>query len=407
MLPFTNFDIRLPPSGPTYQGTADGQIFIWDQTLGKWSIGANPGSTTEFDFIIQDRADLVDAVGTPVAGEFVLVDGSYFFKDDVLLDPGETVAADNVTVFMMGGGPVGSLDRGFRGNGAASTPAFDIRNGADVRLFNMRIAGAGIAQHGVAVTASTLDADWCAFPTTAGGSQPGLQLGLTSEGRISRTIIGGGVEGVEITGGAKHLFRDCTITSGSAGNGLRANVGATVTRLQFDGCFFRGSGTGTEPVVLETAPDLDAFFNHCEFESNATSTPCALVRGIGSLSMMGGFLHCSAGAPLGDGVSLATDPMQGGVQLIGLHGHALDDLVVASVNFDCRRAVIMGCDTATDVAVGIDWQAPVPTNGGLLIIGNNFDTTTPLQGITAATANVNLKACSDRNGLMTETAIVP
>jgi len=99
--------------------------------------------------------------------------------------------------------------------------------------------------------------------------------------------------------------------------------------------------------------------------------------------------------------------MQGGVQVIGLHGHALDDLVVASVNFDCRRAVIMGCDTATDVTVGIDWQAPVPTNGGLLIVGNNFDTTTPLQGITAATANVNLKACSDRNGLMTETAIVP
>ncbi|HKJ10926.1 MAG TPA: hypothetical protein VJ976_00910 [Ornithinimicrobium sp.] len=401
-----NFDMRLPPSGPTFEGTADGQTFVWDQTLQKWNIALDPGNITEFDFIIRDRADLVDAVGTPVAGEFILVDGSYFWGDDVLLDPGETVAADAVTVFMMGGGPVGSLDRGFRGNGAASDPAFDIRNGANVRLLNMRIAGAAIAQHGVAVAGATLDADWCAFPTTAGGSQPGLLLGATSVGRISRTTIGGANEGVEITGGAKHLFRDCTITSGSAGNGLTANVGATVTRLQFDGCFFRGSASGSPPVVLETAPDLDVFFNGCEWESNAANTPCLLARGIGSLVVDGGFMSCSA-APVGDGLSLATDPMQGGVQVIGLHGHALDDLVVASVNFDCRRAVIMGCDTATDVTVGIDWQAPVPTNGGLLIVGNNFDTTTPLQGITAATANVNLKACSDRNGLMTETAIVP
>lgn len=403
-LPF--FNLRAAASGPVIEAANAGDTIVWNATEKQWETGPAAGFT-EFDHIISSRADLVAAVGAPVGGEFLLTAGSYFFRQNVQLDAGETVAADAVTVFLMGGGPVGSLDRGFEGNGASSDAAFHIRNGANVRMLNMRIAGVAIAQHGVLVENSEIDFDYCALPTTAGGSQPGLLLGAGSTSRVNNTSAGGGVQGVLIEGGAKHLFRGCILQGGSSGSGVRANVGATVCRIQFDGCFFRGSASGSPPVLLETAADLDAFFHHCEFECNVTGGQCLLVRGIGSLTVIGGFFNGTASAPLPDGISLATDPMQGGVQIIGAHGHSLDDFVVASNLFDCRRAVIAGCDTATDVTVGVDWQAPVPANGGLLLIGNNWDTATPLQGVNAATARVNLKACSDRNGLMTETAIVP
>lgn len=404
-IPFPDFDMRLPPMGPTFEGVNDGDTFVWNATTKKWNIGPGGGAgVTEFDFLISTRADLVAAVGAPVGGEFLLVDGSYFFKEEVDLDDGERVAADGVDVFIMGGGREGVLDRGWNGNFASSEAAFVVRNGANVTLYNLRIGAVQIARHGILVE-DTSDIEFfdCDIPTSTGGSQPALEMTGTGTLRATRTFFGGALAAVEITGAVRVNMTDCECVAGLGGDGLNVTLGAVDADMHFRGCRFGGSAPGGQAVQLDAA-QLDVFFIDCEFDGPQPAQPVCVIDALSSIQVVGGFMFNSSGTP-GDGWSIDGN-IAGGAQFLGQQAEELDDFIIRTAGTQ-NRVVVADCDTAADVATGVDWAtASIPTNG-LLEHGNQFNTLTPFQNHASTDARVNRKCNSLQGGLSTETAIVP
>lgn len=392
----TDMSLRLSPSGAELVGENAGDILTWDPTVRKWKSGPNTGAITEFDHIITDRLSLVAAVGSPVAGEFTLPSGSYFFKEPLDLDPGEFLAvAQDARVLIMGGG----ANKEVQGGTGATAATLVARTGCALDLISLALAAPTAGQPAfVSEGTAETRAQSCLFRGIA-STTCAEQRGTGNFSATQCVFSGGQSGGFEQNDGSVTLTA-CRL-DGGASNGFRM-VGASVMNAILTACQISGNGASAAGLMNGANTDLSAV--NCFWSVDNDGTHCFQILQASSVNIRGGEIFSTAGTP-GDGVSVEGN-VTGGIQLSGIAFANLDDAITRMAGTQ-NRVTIMGCDSAADVAVGVDWAtANIPTNG-LLAVGNQWNTLTPLQNFTAADARVNWKANSLFGGLSTETAIVP
>lgn len=373
--------VRAPAGGP-----------ITTVTLG--AIGLEQA----FDFIITDRASLV-AVVAPIGNVFDLPTGSYAFKQALTLNAGERIRVPNgSSVLCMGMGPSKVLSSSALG----TDPLWEIEAGAvaninylsllypagdtgpcllsssdDTRLTGCRIDGNTTADAALRVSAGDCYAVQCDIVGASGATEMGFEMDGVARARLSNcdiTSLGGGLFAIHMTGTsiAQELYcSNCRITG----------------------------DTGT--TIAVRSDDADVWLDNCEINSLTDGVTIVACGPASSLSIRGGEIRNTAGGT-GDGV-VFNNGTTVGVDISGVFFHTLDE-AIRQTGATQNRVTISNNDFFS-CNIALDW-ATIPADG-LLIHGNRFNGSTPFQGFTPATADVNAKCNSQNAGLTTETAIVP
>lgn len=388
-IPFSTFNLRLSPSGPLIEGTDDGDVIVWDAATGQWRTGT--GGITEYDHLISSRADLV-AVVAPVGGVFTLPAGSYFLKADVALDAGESILIDDNVLFA-GGGREYTLQ-----GGDPATPCIVV-DGGNLKMQNLSIMGpSSTTIDALSLVDGSIRAHNCDISSGVGPTAF-QQTGGTAQ--FWGCDFAGATETCALQAGLFHAV-GCRFFGGVSNGGIDVS-GASELDVTLVDCLVEGGASGGAAVNLDNV-NVDFYSAMCIFDQPAAAANVFNVAAASSVQMVGGLVVNTNATPA-DGIVFAGN-VQGGVQLIGVSAENLDAFVIRNSGTQ-RRVVVNGCDTASDVAVGVDWAtASIPTNG-LLELGNQFDTTTPFTNHASTDARVNRKANTLQSGLSTETAIVP
>lgn len=366
--------LRLGPSGPPIVGNNVGDVLVWDGA--EWVPGSTTGGTA-WDHVVSSLADLP----APVAGVIELTDGSWAFKAPIDLGANVLSVPSGVSVLMKGMGGFnekvlsGDASRVLliEGNAHIETLTIEAVNGAAVEL----------------ATNASLASLLCEFDGDAQGVT--MSAGLW---RDSMSRVVGDAEAMVMTGGRVHLSQTRFLSGTSE---CFDASGASVTEVWMQGCLLQAPGAST---VVFDCPAGTFVSEGTAFECD-TGNPVILSSLALGLQLVGGRLQGTAGI----GVQVAGNITRH-LQLVGVQGAALSSFLSRTAG-TVRQATVQGCSTFSDVAVGITWAAASAPTNGLSVVGNTFDTATPLSGFTAASARCNLKANVSAGALMQETAIVP
>lgn len=394
----TSMKLRLNQAGAELVGPANGDQLRWNSTTRQWEAFTftPPTVETAFDFILEDRADLVAAVGPPVGTDFQMVSGSYALKQGFTIDPTERLFFPNGAAILMVGMGSGKELSGSPGSGNALA---EFETGTVVDLIGLSLTALGNGSDAVIVHGATLRTYGCRFRANATGGTAAiidnadgiwLDFGSRFESQSDNFVILGGQPNFT---GSRFI--------GGVGPCIDASAPSLDVRAKFSLCDFDG---GTVSAIQHSATNGDLFFVDCTVRSNNNGVDCVSLNGGSSFQWIGGNIVSTAGTP-GDGIRFNGD-MTGGSQIIGPTFDNLDDAIQYQAGTQ-RRVTIVGCDSATNVAVGVDWpSANIPTSC-LLVVGNQFDTATPFQNFIETDARVNRKANSFAATLSSETPIVP
>lgn len=376
--------INRSPSGPFFRGTEDGQVPVWNASVGEWQASFSSG----VDYVISSRADLL-AVVAPVSGAFNLPVGAYFIKQDITLNDGEYLVASNIEFV--------SNDKTVSGNPPASFGLFNSNSFPKLRSVNfisnnaqpaIRLSGSTLVINGgfaisilgnaVEITANAILKAFD-FQMYGAGSAIDMVAGraylvtcLLNSG--SSSISGACIRMTNSVNSKRIYAVNCDFSC--FGSAVCLDINSSTGSTSLVNCLITVGGAGIAPVVLTLARNL-------------TLNGCA-------------FTHQGGGSPVGVRINGAVDSI------------ILDGNTFESYAYACRhsagvvdRATFLANDMNNISAGLIDWAAAnIPTNG-LLIMGNQVDGANFFTGFTQSSARVNAKANSRAGALVSETAIVP
>lgn len=397
---------------------------------------------TEFDFILESRADLIAAVGAPVGGVFTLLSGSYALKLGFALNAGEGLLCPvGASVLMMGLGEAKVLSS----DPGAGNPLLDIAANANCELItvnltstvtnsigvrsagNLKTIGCNlVASTGSGLAVSVTDGSWRDTGSTcrggtggavnlSGGVHQAAQSLFVASGdafihsagtsETTNCIVDAGARGLVLSGGANH---HAGITVTAVSHGVEAtNPAAT----QYDFAIIGGHVTSAARAVLINGLLIDVDFVELDLETTENAGTVFEVLASSTVQVNGGTWR-SVPANRGSGLRI-NGAMPGGLLLNQVHGQdigpgdASGHAFVVYTSGAVRRASIIGCDTAQSVLTAINWPAASIPTLGLSLVGNAWDDANPYVGFTHTDARVNAKANLFTFGLMPETAIVP
>ncbi len=401
---------RIPPSGAFFSGTAAGQVPVWNGT--EWLPQTpSPGGQELYDYVLSSRDDLVDVVA-PVGGVFELPSGSYAITASFALNTDESLNVANGELVLMTSFGFAQLS----GEPTSGTGTLlNIEAGADVELQNcvlrcngntnecivtagtLRIFGGAI--HGGANSTEALhvadgDCQAVGVEFTAGASSSVFFM-LDGTARFTGCAFTGGQAFACVQSGGELHMTSCSLVGGTSQ--ALALDGANVMRAVLTDCYLTAGSTNA--VLVQNGASADLELANCDIVADAINAHCVRVTAGRYLLVSGGVLRSLSGTP-GDGVQLGGVLV--GMTMVGTRGENLDDFV-QRVSGTVLQASITACSSN---AAGINWAAAnMPTNG-LAIVGCNFAAANPFTGFTAASARVNVKACTGA-ALLQETAIVP
>jgi hypothetical protein len=366
--------LRTSPSGPLLRGTVPGQVLTWNGT--EWLPGP-AGGTTAWDHVVSSLSDLP----APAAGVITLTDGSWAFKASVDVGANVVSVPSGTTVLLKGMG--GFNEKVLSGS---NTRVLVLEGSAYLESLSID-ATAGTALE--LATNASLVSNNCAFTGTAQGITMSAGLWRDSLSRVT-----GGAEAMVMTGGVLNLSQ--TRFLGGTEPALAAS-GPDVLDVFLQGCRLSASSTNT---IRWDCPGGNFYAVDSEVVCGDAGSACfANVLGL-AVQFVGGRLNGNGG----QGV-LIDGNITRMLQLVGVQGFDLGSLVEHGLG-TVRQATLQACATFSDVAVGVTWAAAdLPTNG-LALVGNTFDTATPLVGFDHTDVGVNSKANVSNAGLMLETAIV-
>ncbi len=223
-------------------------------------------------------------------------------------------------------------------------------------------------------------------------------------------------EVVEFQDGSAGRCWNLAVTNGNASALSAAMRIVTDLNLYFDGCdFSAGSGFAVDFSALSSAR---TFWNQCFIHNSATGVE------IGNAGNESHWVNC-----VFEGLTTVFDVqassglfIQGGrmdnfTDGVAING-SMSTLAIADMEFEngqdgidynagtVNRASVIGT-TCVNMTEMIRWAAASIPTLGLNLVGNTWNIASPLSGFTEASARVNLKACVDSSGQMSETAIVP
>lgn len=371
--------LRQGPSGPPILGTAPGQVLVWDGV--EWVPSTIVTGSSAFDHVVETLADLP----TPSSGVIELTDGSWAFKNSIDIGSNVLSVPAGTTVLLKGMG--GFNEKKLSGD---DTRVLVLEGSAYIETLTIE-ATAGAAVELASPSNSTLTSRSCYF---SGDTQ-----GVTMAGGIWRDALSrvtGGQEAMVLTGGSLNLSQTRFLAGTEAAFTASGGNAVDVTML---GCLLHASST---TAFRCDCSDGDFYLVDTQIECAAAGSPTLVASLALSLQFIGGRWT-------GDGGSqglLIDGNITRHLQVLGVEGHAFSSFIERA-NGTVRHATVQGCSTFSDVTTGVTWAAAnIPTNG-LSLVGNNFDTATPISGFTAASARVNSKANTSAGALMQETAIVP
>jgi hypothetical protein len=365
--------LRLAPSGPPLVGNANGDLLRWNATTLEWDIVTDaPYLLTEYDHLISTRANLVSVVA-PVAGDFLLPSGSYFFKAPVALNEGERIVVDGSEVLLAGGGN----GRGLIGNYADDQPWFIVRDGGRVLATRMTFGAAQTARHGISIEAG------CVFIATDSFIQStptGTQAAVDTSSFLvmSRCDISGGIGPLKVRGGANVNLLDCRLQNESAGlSCIDADVDSQA-ELRLSHCSVTDNVSQSPPLVnLQTAQDVvfhyssDHTYYYRPFDTN---------RGVIRIAGTGIGLEVSCsydrflGTPQGFGGAGGLQ-MEGDATRVIVDGCDFDYVTegILAVGLHAIEAVrCSGNKFGDNMTTGISWQTAWLPSNGLIEINNQF-----------------------------------
>lgn len=375
---------------PVVRQPAGGSI----ETVSLATLGAALGSVTEYDFIITDRASLIDAVGAPVGGVFTLTDGSYAFKNALTLNAGESLEVSGGEVLLKCFGPtkIITCDELHVSSGEVQLITFNLtsadvnkaairQTGGNITAYNPRVVG-GSSSDGVQVSGG----NWFSVLGNFEGGRSGFRHDGSSAASVVR-MNGGTIEGT---------FTDACWRSLGAGNDIRAYVSNLTLENDAD---------GSNTVKCDGATSGDFYFFGCSIRHSDDDQSLCLFSDISTFVVD----HCdlvSTATSAGDGITVSNTIGGGGI-INACTFLDLDDAIRESSLSDIERLVVSSNDFGGSMTAGIDWDASDIPQDGLLIVGNNFGPATPFVSFNENTSRVNAKANSESGGLVAETSIVP
>lgn len=347
--------------------------------VGLWS--PLSASVSAFDHVVESVADLPAAV----AGVRTLTSGSWAFVEAVDIGTDILRVPSGTTVLLKGMG--GFSQKMLSGSGGA---VLDIQGSAYIETLSVNAtAGVALAMSSNASVKSLM----CAFF----GDLEAVSLGgVAVSWRDISSHVSGGTDGFVMTGGLAYL-EQTRILAGTD-NAVSAS-GADVAALWMHGCQLSANAADT----LEWSCSAGELITEdTEILNSGAGFDCvSYLLGLTGQFVGGRWQASGTGAGLRIGGNITRI-----LQLANVAGYAMASFVEYAAG-TVRQATIQGCATFSNVGVGVTWAAAsIPTNG-LALVGNTFDTATPLSGFASTDARVNSKANIQAGALMSETAIVP
>ncbi len=244
----------------------------------------------------------------------------------------------------------------------------------------------------------------------------GVTVLLASMGDTKLITSSRAGEVIEFQDGSAGRCWNLAVTNGNASALSAAMRIVTDLNLYFDNCdFSAGSGFAVDFSALSSAR---TFWNMCFIHNSATGVE------IGNAANESHWVNCIFeglttvfDVQVSSGLFIQGGRMDNFTDGVAINGN-MSTLAIADMEFEngqdgidynagtVNRASVIGtsCVNMTEM---IRWaSASIPTLG-LNLVGNTWNIATPLSGFTEASARVNLKACVDSSGQMSETAIVP
>jgi hypothetical protein len=354
---------------------------------------------TEFDHILRSRADLIVAVGPPVAGVFTLTPGSYFVKTAFALAANEGMAINGGNVFIQGGGSGKTIT-----GGSAVVPLLNVLAGT-CQLLTIGLVGAVANTTVWRCGGDVSTATQCVFLNAASTTNPTVEsVGASRMSLVSCRIECPGLGFRHGAAGQRATFVTCRIITdlGTCVSHLSANGW-----LQISDSVVRHTGAAaTGPVFLQNAATSTLQVLDTEVASGNAAQPCLLVSSAGSVNVTGGEWQTSS-AVASNGITVA-----GAVT----RGLTVDDVDVLNcavwVNYSSglvAAARISRCIGHTGVTTCSNWQvANIPTRG-LVELANSWNAATAsvFTNHQQNDARVNRRSNHSSTAPMSETGIVP
>jgi|WetSurMetagenome_2_1015567.scaffolds.fasta_scaffold45569_2 hypothetical protein len=360
-----------------------------------------PGARTEFNFILESRADLV-AVVAPVGGIFILPTGSYFLKTSFALNANEGLRVDNVPVFIQGGG-AGKVLTG----GSAAIPLLQVQGAAGaVQLLTLSLTQA-VANGVVIECGGDVSTITQCIINQPGASATNPAIDVVSDGRVSITAS----RVLAVNRCLRHASTQRVAAQGSrfeSQQGPNIDITGANNWMSLEGCIVRTTVGGAGQCFLMNSATANVHVTDTEC-STATTATIALVgpTGVGEFAVTGGEWQTG---------SVAAGTF--GLQITGPVSKCIDMTNVSVMNCDTfvqwtsglvAAANVTYCTGTVNVGPCINWGvANIPTRG-LREIGNSWNepTANVFLGHAQNDARVMRRQNFSATANMSETGIVP
>lgn len=349
-------------------------------------VATNGEALEGFDFFINSRADLVRAVGEPVAGVFTLQDGSYAQGADITLNAGERIEVPvGVEVFWM------SLNAQLTMTPTAA-PGITVDGNLTALYLDLFVNGDNNVGVDVSATGQFEPMGGDVTMASATGTTA-LQIGGGNQRLVNWTVGqqggAGAATGVALNGG--ELFASAIRVSASGVGLLSDGILGSPDRVRVVGSQIISSA---ESAVSITAPLSSWAFDGSRLEGGAVGSACVLLGDAAAVRLHGCDLICDP-ADIGLEINGDIDDLQ---VIGGSISGATDG--IAHQSGTVGRANVVGVDLDGNSASAILWAAASVPTDGLSVIGcTGVDT---LIGFDEFSPRVNLKGNLQAGNLRNE-----
>lgn len=328
-----------------------------------------------FDHVVRSLADLP----TPSAGAINLTAGSWCFAAPINLGANKLVVPNGVYVYLQGSGyatQVTATGTVLQVDGECLVTAFAAQTSTSIAL---QVNATGRVASQLSYWFAALDA--------VAVRNAGLWEGQ------NETIVGQ-VQVYDTTCMQQSAISTSTIPA------IQLNGGEVMVSQSM----LNANGAAPSLVELNSTSGICQLTNVDLYMPSPTASLVNVTGGVSLLQVIGGYWHGSNSSN-GNGLLITGPASQLQLSMVTIRnlstGVRYTSGSVTSMLFDmCNCAQSNGF-------VGVNWPAASIPGHSMLLVGNSWYVATPISGFTAATANVNLKACAGNTGLLSETPIVP
>lgn len=328
-----------------------------------------------FDHVVRSLADLP----APSAGAINLTQGSWCFATPINLGANKLVVPNGVSAYLQGAGPAATI--------SASGTVLQV----DGTAVGVGLSGTSTAS-GIALRINATGQ----FKGVHGYWSTGLSAVCVSAAGLWEDVNGdilGGVASYDTTSLVQSAISTSTIPA------LAVNGGEVMAV----NCALNANGAPSV-VNLNSASGICTLSNTDLYMPSPTASLVNVTGGVSILQVTGGYWHGSTSND-GNGLLITGPAAQLQLSMVTIRnlntGVRYTSGSVTGMLFDmCNCAQSNGF-------VGVNWPAASIPGHSMLLVGNSWYVATPISGFSAATANVNLKACAGNLGLLSETPIVP